>query len=398
MTAATEYLVYVTDPDLTPVGQPIDTWTALDLVLKVNDVDSVSVTAPGSPELADLTAPGRRLEVLRKLDGEDWQYLTGGPIEAPGDKDWSQDGSSAPPGVVVIQSADDRARLAGRLTYPTPANDSEHQTVTDKRTFTAANSEVAMRALVNENAGPGALTNRRVPQLVLGTLEGIGGPVTYSSRMGLLTDDLRAIGLAGGGLIYEIIRTPAPSPELQFHVREPVDRSGMVVYSDDLGNLRTFSIKIKAPIFTVAIVGGGGEGTARVMVEVVNADALAAGWERVESFVDGGDTTDIDELTAAGVQALTEAAGVGSITVTAVDDAKQRFGRDYYGGDVVGVVIDGVMITAPVTSVTISVRTDGSDAGEVVSPQIGGQPITDSATLRKLRDLEKRLGNQEKRR
>jgi hypothetical protein len=60
MTAATEYLVYVTDPDLTPVGQPIDTWTALDLVLKVNDVDSVSVTAPGSPDLADLTAPGSK--------------------------------------------------------------------------------------------------------------------------------------------------------------------------------------------------------------------------------------------------------------------------------------------------------------------------------------------------
>jgi hypothetical protein len=394
-----EYLVYFTGPDLGLTGQFVDDWTALDIVLRLNDVDTIQVTCPASAELAELAQPGNRLEVLRRLlddDGNgDWEYLTGGPLERTGDKDWSVEGQNAPPGQVVIQAADDRSRLAGRLTYPDPAADSEHQTGAVKRTFTAVNAKTVMRTLVNENAGPGALAARRVPQLALGDATAAGGPVTYSSRMAMLTDDLRAVALAGGGLIYSITRVPDPSPALLFQVTEPEDLSGLVVYSEDIGNLSEYQIRTVAPQFTVAIVGGDGTGTSRIMVEIENAEALAAGWERVERFI-SNDSTDVDELTAAGLDALNQAAEQGSISITAVDNADQSYGHPYRVGDVVGAVIDGTLVTAPITAVTFTVRTEGDDAGEVVSPQIGGQPITDSATLRKLRDLEQRLGRQER--
>jgi hypothetical protein len=389
------YLVYFTAPDLSLIGQFIDEYTDLQVVLRFNGVDTMVLTAPASPELSALAQPGNRLEVLRD-DGDGWTYLTGGPIEKPGDQDWSADGgATADPGQIVIYAADDRAELAKRRTYPTPGNDFEHQTVTGKRTFTATNAEVAMRALVNEQAGPGALTNRKVANLVLGTLASVGSNVTYSSRFNLLTDDLRAIARAGGGLGYRIVRTAAPA--LAFEVFVPADRSGTVRYSRALGNLRAYSYRSAAPTATVALVGGDGTGTSRVFKEVANSAALAAGWTRNEVFV-ADDTTDTTELTQNGENALAEAGETAQLVATAIDNSDQRFGRDYGLGDVVGVEIDGVgFITDVVTAVTITVATGGTAAGETVQPQIGtGDPFTDSATLRLLRRLDQRLGRLER--
>jgi hypothetical protein len=388
----TDYIVYFTGADLVPIGNVIDSWTALDIALRLNSVDTMAVTVPTSPSWTDLAQPGNRLEVLRD-DGTGWTYLTGGPIERPGDQDWSADGQNADPGTMVIYAGDDRAALAGRLTYPTPANDSEHQTVTARRTFTTTNAKTIMRTLVNENAGPGALLNRRVPGLALGSSAAAGTTITYSSRFGLLTDDLRAVAAAGGGLIYRIDRSTGV---LLFEVEAPTDRSGLIRYSKAIGNLRAYSFRHQAPTFTVAIVGGDGTGTGRTIVEVENTAALAAGWPRIESFV-SNESNDVTELTNAGLDALAQAAEQGSISVTAIDNADQRFGRDYGLGDVVTVEIDGAgALVAPVTAVNIAVRTDGQDQGETISPQIGGDPITDSSTLRKLRDLERRLGRKER--
>jgi hypothetical protein len=387
-----EYIVYFTGPDLVPIGHIIDTWTALDVVLRVNSVDTLSVTLPTAPSWTDLAQPGNRLEILRD-DGTGWAYLTGGPIERPGDQDWSSDGQNADPGTMVIYAGDDRAGLAGRITYPNPAADAEHQTATARRTFTGVNAKTIMRTLVDEQAGPSAITGRPIPGLALGSSAAAGTTINYSSRFGLLTDDLRAIATAGGNLAYRIDRSTGA---LLFEVDAQRDRSGLVRYSKAIGNLRSYSFRHQAPTFTVAIVGGDGTGTGRTIVEVINTAALAAGWPRIESFINN-DSNDTTELTNAGLDALAQAAEQGSISITAVDNADQRFGRDYGLNDLVTVEIDGAgTLVAPVTSVNIAVRTDGQDEGETISPQIGGDPITDAGTLRRLRAIEKRLGRIER--
>lgn len=379
--------IVITGPDLKPLTDPFPSWSQIDVTLAFNEVGVGTFTHPAIPRLLNVVKPGNRVAIYRN-----GATLISGPIEKPGKYRWAAaDQSTGGVGVVTVAFADNLARVVDHITYPNPAVASTAQTV-DYWTRTAVNAETVLRDLVNLNAGPGALTARRVTGLALGTVAGVGGPVTVTTRFDQLGDVMRYVAQAGGNLGFRVRETGG---QLLFEVYAPVDRSKSVVFSRQLGNLRELATDPEAPVATAAIVGGVGSGASRLVVERTNATALAAGWPRSETFVNQSGVSDTTGLQQYGDQALADKAEKVGLSAVAVDTPAIRYGVNYGLGDRVGVVLaTGVMVTDIVRTVRVQIS---PTEGEQITPTIGAtDTTTDAATVAVIRDMLSRLGRLER--
>lgn len=381
----------VTNGDLIPIGDPIAGWAKVVATPQFNAVGSGTVVVPGTPDVLDqVNADRARLVVYR-----DDEYFMGGPIEQ-NSFDWSADGQgggdgdTSEPGLLTFNFADDFVEVANEITYPDPAHASTGQTAAFY-TVTGVNAEDLLYDLVNLNVGPGAVASRIIPQLAMGTPAGIGTNVNLSTRFEPIADVLRAVALSGGGLGF---RTVQVGGQLVFTVYDPTNLANSVWFSRGLNNLRTVHLEISAPTCTVAIVGGDGTGASRTIVERTNPGAITR-WGRIVQFVNQSDTSDVTQMEQAGDQALADGGEQGQVTFTATDNDDQRYGRDYFLGNV-GTCepYEGLSITGIVRAVTLTAT---PATGEVVSPLIGpDSAITDPKTLNVLRQIERRLGSLER--
>ena len=358
--------------------------------LNFNQPAAGTVTLPARPEVISQLQPGARLVVIR--DGDIW---CAGPLEQPQAFTWDLD-SNAEPGTVTAGFSDDLARVAGYLTYQDPSQPFSGQDPdgTVVRSITAMNAEVIIRTLVNENCGPGALTARRIEQLVLDSVAGVGSSTSISTRFDALLDACRTVA-SGDGLGF---RTQQVGSEIRFGVYAPVDRRSTARFSHALGNLRAVSYTLVAPVATAELVQGGDPSSATgVYVEVDSGSA--SDWYRVEKLQDqSGIVDDADgELTQAGTLALGEDNPQSSLATTTVDTDDLKAGRDFGLGDTVTVVLPtGLEVPDIVRTITL---TASPDDGEVVTSVIGNQDqSTASATVKIIRELARRLGRLETRR
>jgi hypothetical protein len=150
-------------------------------------------------------------------------------------------------------------------------------------------------------------------------------------------------------------------------------------------------------MITSVIVGGGGEGSSRVIVEVTDDDT-AAEWYRVERFADRRDIPDDTngELTRAGEATLGDGAQPVELAVATADTPDLQAGVDYDLGDIVAISpVPGMDITDVVRSIHLQ-ATPGS--GEYVSALVGSPESTsDPAMVAVVRDLGRRLARIESR-
>lgn len=390
----------VTDKDLVVQGDPLDGWTDLSSTLTFNEPGPGQVTLPAYPEVMEQLQPGNRMVVIR--DGGIW---SAGPLEIPQDFSWGVGGdvSEPDPGKVTVSFADDLARIAGYLTYPNPAAAFSAQvTATDNvYALTATNAETIIRTLVNLNCGPGALTARRIEKLALGAVAGVGSSTSISTRFEALLDVCRTVA-SGDGLGFRT-RQDMATDQILFEVYGPADRTGRARFSAGLGNLRSVSFKMSAPTATSELVQGGDTG-ARAYVEVTSG--ADTDWYRVEKLVDqSGTANDVNgELTQAGNLAFGDdgpQVTLSTVTVDVPDDpgypgSGTIAGRDYGLGDRVTIVLPtGLEVADLVRSITL---TASPDSGELVTSVIGSQDATtNSATVKAVRDLARRLGRLEAR-
>lgn len=385
----------VTDRNLNVVGDPLSGWTRLAVDLNYNAPASGSVTLPAWPEVMELLQPGHRLVVVR-----DKAVWCAGPMEEPQDYRWDLE-QNPDPGTVTVRFSDDLARIAGYLTYPEPAKAFTAQdTITDRlRTFTATNAETIIRTLVNENCGPGALAARRIERLVLDDIAGVGGNRSLSTRFEPMLDACRTAA-ATDRLGF---RTRQVGNEIRFGVYKPVDRTSTARFSQGLGNLRSLSFTMGAPLATSELVQGGGDPddqatppNIRVYAEVTSG--AAADWYRVEKLVDKTGTLDDSggELTQAGTLALGDDNPQASLATVTVDTEDLRAGRDFFLGDKVTVALPTGLEVADIVQ-TIRLEAE-PDTGEVVTSVVGNSDkTTTTATVRAVRDLARRLGRLEAR-
>lgn len=374
-----EYTLLITNPagstalEAISAGNPSSNrpgWSNIDLKPRHNVVGYGEFTVSALPAyLTAVNTPENRVVVQREADGAGLSVEMCGPIEAqPYGYEAQRDGTDGP-GTVTVRFADDTARCADRLVYPNPAQASTAQTVV-RYSIAAVNPEDAIRALVNLNAGPGALVARRVPGLVLGTDNGLMPGVTISTsftRDTILTDALRECSRLAGGLGIGF-RIQQVNTTLEFQTFAPRDLSASVVYGRSFGNVESLSYEPSAPTDTVAIVGDATAGAARVVKERSSAAAAAAGWFRREVWVDARGAANATELEQAGDKALAEGAATYQVSLVALETLDTRWGYDVRPGDQVSVeVADGVFVTALVQGADITVT---PDKGETIKPLI----------------------------
>lgn len=395
----------VTDKNLVVQGDPLDDWTDLSATLSWNEPASGQVTLTAYPEVMAQLQPGHRLVVIR--DGAIW---CAGPMEVPQDYSWGVGGdvSEPDPGKVTVNFSDDLARVAGYITYPDPSKTFAMQAAAGSTAGTdavyslsATNAETIIRTLINLNCGPGAITARRIEKFVLGAVAGAGSNTSISTRFEALLDVCRTVA-SGDGLGFRT-RQDMASNQIVFEVYDPVDRTGTARFSAGLGNLRSVAAKISAPAATQELVQGGDTG-ARVYVEVDGG--TAADWYRVEKLVDQSGTADDTggELTQAGNLAFGNdgpQVSLSTVTVDVPDDPGDPgsgtiAGRDFGLGDKVTTELPtGLEVADLVRSITLAATPTG---GELVTSVIGSQDATtNSATVRVVRDLARRLGRLEAR-
>jgi hypothetical protein len=390
----------VTNKNLVQQGDPLDGWIDLQSTVNWNAPASGQVTLPAYPEVMDVLQPGNRLVVIR--DGSVW---SAGPLEVPQDYSWGVGGdtSEPDPGKVTVNFTDDLARVAGYLTYPDPtlAFASQVTTADNVRSITATNAETIMRTLVNENCGPGALAARRIEQLVLGAVAGVGSNTSISTRFEALGDVLRTVA-SGDGLGFRT-RQDMAAGQILFEVFAPTDRTATARFSAGLGNLRSVAYKLSAPTGTDQLVQGGDTG-ARAYVEV--SSGTAADWWRVEKLIDqSGTANDANgELTQAGNLAFGNDGPQVSLATVTVDvpdlpgepGSGMIAGRDFFLGDKSTVVLPtGLEVADLVRSMTLAATPTG---GELVTSVIGSSDATtNSATVKVIRELARRLGRLEAR-
>lgn len=384
--------VLVTDRNLNVVGDPVVRWTSVELTLRFNEPDSGALVVPTDGVSAAQLVAGNRVVVIRDPApalGYPGEILMAGPIEVPGAQAWSLDGGDSGSGTTTIAFASDDAPIVAEVAYPDPAHAITAQAAA-RLVYTNANAENVMRALVNDNVGPGAIAARRIPALTLGPVAGVGGNVTAGFRLDPLGDALRSVALAGGGLGWHTVQV---GTALQFRVYRPRDLRGEVRFSRGLGNLLKYSYRPEAPTATVAIVGdGSGEGTSRAFTEIVSPDA--ARWGRMVAVVDRRDTTDAAELKAAGDEALAEKGESAQLSTVTIDVPTQRYGVHYGLGDLVSVELNtGTVVADIVRTVQITATPDD---GEVVTAVVGTQDAsTDPQWVALLRKIARRLARLE---
>ncbi len=367
--------VLITDRDSRVVGDPIESWTAVNVDLRHNEVSTGDFSAPATRQLLQaVNAAGAQVVVI--WNGE---YLISGPIERP-QYGYKRDGN----GQVNVRWADLMVCLGWRITYPNPALPAGDQNVT---TYTAAgNSEVLLRNLVYANAGPGALPYRRIPGLDLGPVAGVGEATSVETRCEPLLDVLRRVARAGS-LGFRVRRTGART--MVFEVFAPRNRARNVVFSVGRGNVDALDVIPDAPTVTVALVGGSGEGESLPIMEMVDADAVT-GWGRMEKWVSQSDSENETAFTQAGRLALLDGAEQVTINVAARNSPGQQYGVDYRVSDLVGVEVGAA---APVVDIVSGVKLKFTpNGGEEIQPTIGNGASKSSAVIAAVRSIDQRLG------
>jgi hypothetical protein len=405
-----EYTLLITDPagasvvtDPIEVGDPrtgAPGWAEIRCGPRLGEAGAGTFVATARPDvLAAVNEPDNRIVVLRETpEGGTPTVEMAGPIERPKHGyQAARDGTDGP-GKVTVTFADDLVLLAERLVYPDPAQPATNQLTLTKYTITAQNPEDAARALVNLQAGPGALTVRQTPGLVLGADNGLLPGTTISTsftRDTVLADAVREVMRLGGvaaGIWPRVPRfqiIPA-NGQLEFVVTLPADLSGSVLFSRDLGNISESDHDPEAPTDTVAIVGDATAGTGRIVKERINTAAHTAGWRRREVWVDARGAANAAELEQAGDEALAAGGPKSRFTLQAIETPSTRYGYDFGIGNMVSVEpYPGAIISALVMGVDITVT---PKRGEEAVPIIGvqGDQIADRKAA-EIRQILRRL-------
>jgi hypothetical protein len=372
------YKLYVRDSELNRIVE-IDNFNSLDMVLRFNTPSTWVLDLPTDSIAArELSKPNHGINVTH--DGE---TLLSGNVSNPNRKwDSSQD-------TTTVSGYDDTAWLQKRLAYPVPSGPPYTSAAYDVRTGVA---ETVIHEFVDYNAGLKALPERQVPKLVLGTNLGRGNTVTGRARFHSLIERVRALALVGGGLGFRIKQV---GRKLEFQTYQPTDKTKEVIFSPLLGNLRAFEYSRENAETNYVIVGGGGQGTARTIIERGDSNSITK-YGRHESFLDQRNTTETNELEQAIDEELEQKAEKYSLSISPIDTESMNFGRDYNLGDKVSVVLDeSTVIRDVVREIKISITPDG----ETILPSIGTPESISKSILGvfdQVKKLGKRIGNLER--
>lgn len=355
----------VRDKSLTRLGVILPDSLDFDYTGIQNNVGSWKLTIPSEHPLAPaLRAPGAGIVVT----GQEGTEIISGPTSKP---ELSQTPQNVM-GSVTVEGITDTIVLLDALAYPDPSvGDATAQTkARDER---EGSPEDLMRQFVNANIGPNAPGNRRKANLTLAPSLSRPAGVTMKkgARFPVLGELLEDIAIAHG-LGFQVIQR---GNGLRFETYEIVDRTKTIRLDVRNGSLSSQRVATAPPGVTRVVVAGQNEGVDRQFLNADTPESLTAEsqWgRRIERFVDQRQTDDLDELQQAADEVLAEE-GLTAITIQAIpaEDSAMRFGRDWYMGDSVSVVIDNQELVATVTGMVLKVDQEGVRTGVIIGDPTG---------------------------
>jgi hypothetical protein len=381
--------VEVRNSTLARVGQilPADL-RGLELALRYNKIGGWKVSLRGDHPIVDtLRAPGSGLIVT----GPTGVIISGPTASATYTKT-----SSDTTGTWEIIGTDDSIILGERLAYPVPSTDdlSLQTAAYDTRTGPA---ETVVKEYVAANMGASAPASRRITGLTVDTDLGRGETVNGNARfesLGALAESL----LVTSSLGFDVIQNGS---NLTFNVYEPVDRSGTIRMDVDNLRLTSSTYSYTSPVATRVIVGGSGDGAARILLERSSTESVAAEttWgRRIEVFSDSRSSSASVDLAQTGDEILTDKGKtIESISVKPSDDETMALGRDWGLGDKVTVVVGTLEVVKVVSEIAIAVTDDGIKIGATVGdPAVASASDPESVVISSMTNQEARISNLER--
>ncbi|MFF8629689.1 siphovirus ReqiPepy6 Gp37-like family protein [Streptomyces werraensis] len=408
------YRVEVRDAALNRIGV-IDKWISMDVVVRYCQPGSWQVLVEAGTPQANLLQKGGGVAIYQ--DDVPTPILTG-QIETFQHYWTSQQHSGV--GSLYFGGKCDNKVAYNRLAFPDPTKPATQQWQADDngRAVSGPAGHLIWDEL-NKALGAGALSDRRLGNVVIGSDAPFGREVSDVLQWDVIGTKLESwIDTSTAG--YRFVWDPN-TKRINLHIFTPRDLSKDVRFSTELGNLREFTWSLSAPTVTRVIVACQGTGKGRYLYQQIDTESEEEWGLQIEAFVDRRDLpikadpttgepikadlsvtteqfeTALQAVRDAATEALTQGAKNGNFQIQPIDTPLIKFGRDYFVGDLVTVVIDGTEYTDIVREVSITVDQGGQT--ETVSPTIGeqgsGNPLNLYKTVfdmrEKLRKLEARM-------
>ena len=314
------------------------------------DVDSIRVVGEGHVLFTGVLAgEGGGFRLMADANGERWRW-TGVDM-------WSV--------------------LNDRLAFPTPSTTAPWADDDDIRTGQASS---VIAAFIDANCGPGALSARRFPGLVVED-QTVGVSSTWSARLQPLGDLIGRIAQDGGTEVFPSVGFDGVFRILITGAR---DFSEALVLSDQ-GDLKTSEILFEPASATWTVTGGSATGSSRVFRV---ADTGTTGLDRKEQFSDLSSATSTAEVQAdANTQNALGAAAYAIMTELTDTQAAAALQFGLRLGDALTVIVKERRYTVTIESLSIEI----SPERQVVRPVLGTAIPNDlTRLLRRLAWLERR--------
>lgn len=329
-------------------------------VIRNNDLSTWSLTVDGNNVRSERFQPGWGIQIFDEFGN---QVLSGPATEMK--TVVSGDNKTR---TITISGVSDDVFLADSLVIPNPAAGATANSDLWKASGAA---ETVMRKLVNEQIGPSAPVDYKVPRLVVMPNQSRGKSVSVSERFTNILEVLQEQATVAS-LLFTVRQS---GQELQFRIGEARDLVKAVRLTRHNGAVGEYTTERSAPEATEAIVGGVGAGATRKMWRVANP---VGDWgRRVTKFVDRQSTSDQNELQQAAENELENKGEQASVTFEANDIQRLRYGRDYVVGDKITVDLDGSLIQDTLQVAEMS----WDEKGRVTKMQVG--PTADESKLNK---------------
>lgn len=361
---------------MTRNNDPISQWTHLKLVERHLLPDTWSITAPS--DRMSVFAPSTG-SILYRGD----QQITAGRLtnlhrwRTTNEKGVSTDTTTA-------SFTSDLLLVGSRIVIPTPSYAMPSGAVfnfPDEYDLRSGPIETIMLNYIRYHVGELATTSRKILGLRVPASLGRGGNTQVSARFDYLGVLLQSLGEAGNLRLRTKHTEDIGGTWIDVVIDESADLSDDVRFgtadSAAAGIITDWDYEIGAPTSTRAIVGAGGEMTARDMLWATEPGAEIEWGMAVETFVDQRhvDPTSPDklsELTRAAQEELDERAGPIKVSFTPTLGPDLEYRRDVRIGDIVGYDLPGLdPAKDKIREVTTEVTVTRGKPTETVSVVVG---------------------------
>jgi len=283
---------------------PVGSFVSLEGTVRFDDVSDFEFTVKSTHNrLGLMLTPGTRAKL--RLRGE---TLIEGPIRTH---------SGEGPGVSTTFTfgVEDNFRiLKNFLVYQVPGGSMAAQAAAYNWTETG-NIETVFKDMVSLNIG-----SRSVEPIIIAPNLNRGGTVTTSARMATVFNEMFPL-LESKGLGANVTASPAG---LTVDVFVP----GVYPNKLSVGSriIRKWKYKLEAPDVTNVVVGGQGEGTARVFIEREDSARRLLWGDRIEVFRDARDAELLATLQNRGDETLFDNAGTAALEAVLSETTNFKFG------------------------------------------------------------------------